>query len=270
MAKLKASIDFGLVHIPVEMVNAEDSQDHISFHMFDSKDESRIRLKRVNENTGKEVEWEDIIKGYEVEKDKYVFFTEEELDELEEESNRSLEIDVFIDKSEIPPEMFETPYYIVPTKGAEKGYAILQKVLESTGKYAVVQAVLRNREKLGVIYADDGGLVLGLLRYPEEIKKISEVIPVSATRVKVSDKEVAMAEKLVQQMSGKFKPSAYKDDYADKIHAAVKRKMKSKGGKKVLEKKPKTASKKTIDIMDLLASSIKSSSKKTTVKRKHA
>lgn len=267
MAKLKASIDFGLVHIPVEMVSAEDRSNAISFHMFDSKDKSRIRLKRVNENTGKEVEWEDIVKGYEVEKDEYVFFTNEELNELQEEANRSLAIDLFVDKSEVPEELFETPYYIVPAKGGEKAYAILQKVLESTEKYGLVQAVIRTRQKLGVIYAADGGLVLELLRYPEEIKEITEVIPEAVTDVKVTQKEISMAEKLVEQMSGEFKPEKYKDDYASKVEAAVERKLKGKGPRRI-SSRPSGKIKKTVDIMELLAGSLKSAKKAGTAQQR--
>ena len=269
MAALKGSIDFGLVHIPVEIITAEDRSDHVSFHMFDSKDKSRIRLKRVNENTGKEVDWDEIIKGYEVDKDKYVFFTEEELDALEEESNRSLAIDVFVDKSEIPPQLFETPYYIVPGKGGEKGYAILTEVLQSTEKYAVVQVTIRTREKIGAIYAQDGGLILGILRYPQELKDMSEVLPVAVNRVKTSKKEVEMAEKLMEQMSGRFNPASYKDEYVKKIQSAVKSKLKNKRAKLVASKAKRKDSK-TVDIMDLLSSSLKKSSKKTTPQKKRA
>jgi DNA end-binding protein Ku len=269
MAKLHASIDFGLVHIPVEIVSAEERSEHVSFHMFDSKDKSRIRLKRVNENTGKEVEWEDIIKGYEIEKDKYVFFTKEELEELEEESNRSLAIDVFVDKDEIDPTLFENPYYLLPVKGSEKSYAILEKVLSESNKYAVIQAVLRGREQLGIIYAGRGGLVLEMLRYPDEVKDVSDVVPANAMKVKIAEKEISMANQLLKQMSGKFKPSAYSDHYADKLQNAIKNKSRSKVSVRSLSKTSKE-NKKTMDLMDLLAKSIKSGSKKESSKKRKA
>lgn len=261
MANLKASIDFGLVHIPVEIATAEDREEHVSFHMLDSRDESRIRLKRVNEDTGKEVEWDDIVKGYEVQKGKYVTFTDEELKALEAESNKSLAIDAFIEKEEIAPQMFETPYFIIPGKGGEKGYSVLLQVLEKSEKYAVVQAVLRSREQLGVLYASDGAMMFGVLRYPAELKKASEVLPASVSKVKVTPREVSMAEKLLEQMTAKFTPSRYKDDYLSKLQAAIKR----KSGKKRLapsQSKEKSTPPRTIDIMQLLEKSLKNSSVK--------
>ena len=255
MANLKASIDFGLVHIPVEIITAEDRQENISFHMLDSRDDSRIRLKRVNENTGKEVEWDDIVKGYEIQKGKYVTFTEAELKALETESNKSLSIDAFIEKEEITPEMFEMPYFVIPAKGGEKGYAILLQVLEKTEKYAVVQAVLRTREQLGVLYASSGAMMLGVLRYPSELKKAADVVPASARRAKVTAKEISMAEQLLGQMSMKFKPSAYKDNYQSKLKAAIKRKS-SKGKLTAAPSKEKAPSTRVIDIMDLLERSL--------------
>ncbi len=256
MANLKASIDFGLVHIPVELIVAEDRSERVSFHLLDSRDESRIRFKRVNENTGEEVEWEDIVKGYEIEDEKYIVFTDEELNALESESNKSLLIDAFIEKDEIPPEMFEMPYYVVPTKGGERAYAILQQVLEKTGKFAVVQAVLRTKEQLGTLYGRDGAILYAVLRYPDELKPASGVVPSSLSKLKVSPKEVAVAEKLLEQMTSKFNPSQYKDDYISKLRTAIRQKS-GKGKRKLAPTKEKKTSTKTIDIMELLQKSLK-------------
>jgi DNA end-binding protein Ku len=269
MANLKASIDFGLVHIPVQIINAEDKQDHVSFHMLDAKDNSRIRFKRVNENTGKEVEWEDIVKGYEVDENKYVVFSDEELDALEVESNKSLAIDAFVNKEEIPPSLFESPYYLLPEKGGEKGYALLERVLDKSKKYAIVQAVLRNKQRLGVIYANGGSLMLDIIRYPSELKKASEVVLANVKQVKISEREVSMAERLLKEMSAKFKPADYKDEYLSKLQEAIEYKMKSK---KTYTPKQKAgnSSKKSIDIVDLLAKSLKGSSQKQTKTRKAA
>lgn len=270
MANLKASIDFGLVHIPVEIVTAENRGDHISFHMLDSRDNSRIRQKRVNENTGKEVEWDDIIKGFEVSKGKYVTFTEEELNALESESNKSLSIDAFIEKDEITPEMYETPYYVVPAKGGEKGWVILRKVLQKADKYAVVQSVLRSRQQLGVLYARDDTMMYGILRYPEELKKPSEVVPSGVSKINVSAKEVQMAEKLLEQMSATFKPTDYKDDYIRKVNAAIKQKTSRGKAKQAPEVKEKSTTSRTIDIMELLEKSLKRSTRKSASKGRRA
>lgn len=256
MSNLKASIDFGLVHIPVEIINAEDKQDQVSFNLLDSRDNSRIRFKRVNENTGKEVEWEDIVKGFDVGGEKYVIFTDEELKTLEAESNKSLAIDVFVDKEEISPGLLENPYFLMPEKGGEKGYAILQKVLEKSGKYGVLQAVLRNKEQLGIIYAHEGLLMLDIIRYPHELKKSSEVSKPAIQHTKITDKELAMAERLLKAMSAKFNPNKYKDDYYSKVQTAIKNKLRSRKSYKPA-KKEKRASRGSIDVIELLENSLK-------------
>jgi DNA end-binding protein Ku len=159
MAALKASINFGLVNIPVELLTAEDHHREHSFHMLDSKDNSRIRYKRVNENTGREVDWDDIVKGIEVKDGKYIVFTEEDLKDLQSEANRNLEIDRFIDKDSVSPLLFETPYYLAPAKGGEKAYSLLERALDRSQKYGVVQAVLRGKQRIGLILSQDGVLV---------------------------------------------------------------------------------------------------------------
>jgi DNA end-binding protein Ku len=255
MAKLKASINFGLVHIPVEMVLAEDRRREASFHMLDSKDHGRIRYKRVNEKTGREVEWEDIVKGMEVEKDKYVIFTDEDFKALEAESNRNLQIDVFVDKDEISPLYFETPYYLIPGKGGERAYAILQKALAESKKYGVVQAVLRNKQQLGVIFSQDDALIFELIRYADELKDAGEILSASAAQTKVSEKEIAMAERLIGDMTAKFQPDAYKDTYAEKLQDAIQKKLR---GKKIITSKEREQAppQKSVDIMELLQKSL--------------
>ncbi len=258
MAKRNASIDFGLVHIPVEIVTAEDRQEKVTFHMLDSKDNSRIRLKRVNENTGREVEWEDIVKGYEVSEGTYAVFTSDELDELEAEANQSLIIDTFVGKDEISPEYFESPYYVVPAKGGEKGYALLEKVLDDSSTYAVIQAVLYNKERVGVLYSKRGGLMMSVLRYADEIKDAKEILPPSS-KLKVTPKEVAMAQRLLKEMSGKFKPEKYEDNYQSKLRTAIKKKTKSgvKTAKTTSKSKTqKNARRGVVNIADLLERSL--------------
>lgn len=256
MANLKASINFGLVHIPVEIITAEDRSESVSFHLLDSKDNSRIRFKRVNENSGREVEWDDIVKGFEVSDGEYVVFTDEELKELAADTNRSLEIDAFVDKTQVPTTLFETPYYLAPLRGGEKGYAILAKALEKSEKLAVIQAVLRNKEQLAVIYSQDGGLILEILRYPNELKDAAA--PESQPRI--TEREIAMADKLIKSMTKAFKPDKYRDDYIAKVKAAVAQKRKGKRTKRPMTAK-KNVSKKIVDIAELLEASLASNKK---------
>lgn len=270
MANLKASISFGLVNIPVEIVTAEDPKEEVSFHLIDSRDNSRVRYKRVNENTGKEVEWEDIVKGVEVSKDEYVTFSADELQELITERNKGIQIESVIRKEEISPALYETPYYLVPGKGGEKAYALLQRALAKSDRYAVVQAVLRNnKEHLGVLMPEHNALVLGLLRYPEELKKIDDIVPASLDKVKVTEKELAMADRLLKDLAGKFKPAQYKDSFAENVDEAVKQKM--KGTKKRSPRRAeKAASGKGVDIMDLLSKSLKERERAPRAKKRRA
>lgn len=269
MAHLKASINFGLVNIPVDIINAEDAQDAVHFHMLDSKDNSRIRFKRINENTGKEVEWEDIHKGYEVSKGKFITFTDDELEKLESDANQGLEIETFVMREEIPLVLFEAPYFLSPRDGAEKSYALLHRALVKTEKCAVVQAVLRSKEHLAVIFAEAEALIMCRLRYANEVKKTSEVLPSSINKVKLSEKEVAVAQRLVSEMEGTFEPQKYKDHYALKVKEAIRRKTKSGKVKSSKQQPEKKSSSKVTDIMELLNRSISQKSSKQ-VKRKKA
>ncbi len=152
--------------------------------------------------------------------------------------------------------MFEVPYFLVPAKGGEKGYVVLAKALQKSGKFAVVQAVLRTKEQLGVIYAKGEGLLLDFMRYPAELKESTDIIDTSVKKVKVTEREIEMAERLLQEMSEKFDPKKYKDNYISKVQAAIDKKIGSKKTSKVPLKK-KTEVTRTIDIVDLLAQSLK-------------
>lgn len=255
MANLKASISFGLVSIPVEITSAESPHQDTSFHLLDSKDNARVRYKRVNENTGREVEWEDIVKGIEVEEGKYVIFTEEDLKDLQAESNKNLEIDMFVDQDVISPVLFESPYVLIPSKGGEKAYALLRAALQKAKKYAIVQAVLRNREQLGVIFAEGHALYFDIIRYADELKDVTHLIPAESGKQKATEREVAMALRLIQDMSGTFKPQSYRDSYAEKLQAAIDGKQRKKRSTPA-KAAPKTKQK-SVDIAELLKQSLK-------------
>ena len=267
MAALKASINFGLVSIPVELLTAEDKHREHSFHMLDSKDNGRIRYKRVNENTGREVDWDDIVKGIEVKEGKYIIFTEEDLKDLQSEANRNLEIDRFIEKSSVSPLIFETPYYLAPTKGGEKAYTLLERALNKSEKYGIVQAVLRGKQQLGLIFSQDGVLVFETIRYADELKEPQQVV--SFSKVKVSDKEISMAERLISEMTDTFDLTRYKDTYEEKLQEAINRKLKNKAIKTGSPSKEKVP-RKSIDIMALLKNSIEAKGKKSTNRKKAA
>ncbi|MCP0199950.1 hypothetical protein KU546_23550, partial [Salmonella enterica subsp. enterica serovar Mbandaka] len=161
----KGGLNFGLVHIPVALYAAHKASEEISFHLIDSRDHNRVRYMRVNEETGKEVDWDDVVRGYEYEPGKYVVFTPEELRGGANPEARNAEIDLFVNRDDVAPHYFEQPYYLVPQKGGEKGYVILRDVLTRTGKAAVARVVMRFKEHLALVYPENGALMLATLRF---------------------------------------------------------------------------------------------------------
>jgi DNA end-binding protein Ku len=170
----KGSIAFGLVHIPVNLYPATESQSTVSSNLLHKKDHSRIRYQRVSEATGKEVPAEEIVRGFEVERDNFVVITDDELKEAAPEKSDAIEIQEFVYESQIPTLYFEKPYYLEPDKGAGKAYALLREALTKSGKVGVAQFVLRNRESLCVLKAQGNALTLNTLRFASEIRSADE------------------------------------------------------------------------------------------------
>src|ERR1700744_6430343 len=165
----KGSIAFGLVHIPVNLYPATESQS-ISSNLLHKKDHSRIRYQRISEATGKEVSAEEIVRGFEVERDNFVVISDNELKEASPEKSVAIEIQEFVKEAQIPTLYFEKPYYLEPDKGAGKAYALLREALAKSGKVGVAQFVLRNRESLCVLKAQGNALTLNTLRFASEIR----------------------------------------------------------------------------------------------------
>lgn len=250
-------------------MTAEESRE-ISFRLLDPKDQSPIRLKRINQNTGKEVEWNDIVKGFEYEEDKFVTFTEEELKEIAAETNNQIEIDDFVLIEDINPIYFDQPYYLVPEKGGQKGYALLRDVLERTKKVAIARMVMRTKEYVAAIIPVEGALLLDTLRYQSELKT-PEAIPVPDKDVQVSEKEIKFAEQLLKEMSSGWKPEKYKDRYQEKLSEMVEAKVSGEATHTRKGRKGKEApSKNVVDIVELLQKSIKERGKKPAGTRKSA
>src|SRR5215469_4572087 len=170
----KGAISFGLVNIPIRLYSATE-RESVSFNMLHKTDLSRIHFKRVSDSTGKEVPYDEIVKGYEVEDGQYVVLTDEELKEAAPEKSSTIDIQEFVDENEISSLYFEKPYYLEPDKGAAKAYALLREALEKSGKVGVAQFVLRNRESLCVLKPLDGGLVLNAMRFQSELRPMSEL-----------------------------------------------------------------------------------------------
>lgn len=248
------SIGFGLVNIPIKMYSAVE-ESTLDLDMLDKKDHSNIRFKRVNENTGKEVAWANIVRGY-LYNDRYVILDETDFEKAMPERTKHVEITQFIDEKEIDSTYFEVPYYLEPAKGGERAYILLRDALEKTGKAGIGMFVMHKKEHVAIIKALDDVLVLNRIRFPQEIRSSKELkIPSSKTK----PNELKMAVNLIDQLTEPFDPKRYKDDYTDKLMKVIEAKAK---GKKTPFKPMKVVHSKTTDLMDQLKASLTSSKRK--------
>jgi DNA end-binding protein Ku len=256
----KGSISFGLVNVPVELYPAAQSHS-LSFSMLDKRDFSPVGYKRYNKTTGAEVPWNDIVKGYEYEKDQYVVMSEEDFRRANVQQAKSVEIATFVDARSIPPQYFEAPYYLVPGERAQKVYALLRETMRSTNKVGVGQVVIRTTHHLAAVMPIDGALMMITLRYANELRKQKEFDfpPTSLKEVGVTPKELELAQKLVADMSGDFNPEEFEDTYNEDLMKRIEEKI-QKGETHVLTKPEQEAgegrSAQVIDLMELLKRSI--------------
>src|SRR5687767_5314408 len=254
------AISFGLLHIPVQLMTAE-SPTEISRRMLDRRDEAPIQFKRVNAETGKEVEWKDVVKAYEVEKGEFVPLEPEDIKQAAPEAAQTVEIERFVDREEINAMYFDKPYYLTQGKKAEKGYVLLREVLKRTNRVGLARVVLRTKEYLCAVMPVGDALVLDLLRWPEEIIDASDLnVPAGKPdEYRITARELEMAEQLIGAMEGEFEPEAFKDTFHDKLTAVIESKMK-KGGKRtapVSTAKPSATN--VVDFMSLLKQSLEKS-----------
>ncbi|MES2965821.1 MAG: Ku protein [Bdellovibrionota bacterium] len=222
------AISFGLINIPVQLMTAKQ-EEKISFRMLDKRDNAPIGYKQINKSTGKEVERKDIIKAYEYSRDQFVVVTEDDFKKANPKATQTIDIEDFVDLEDVDPLLFETPYYLVPGKNGEKGYVLLRKTLERTKKAAVCQFVLRKKQHLAVVLARGDYLVLEVLRFAHEIKEVKEarfLDDYDLEKVRISERELKMAEQLVDGMTGEWKPSQYKDTYYDDLMSLIEKKVK--------------------------------------------
>lgn len=255
----KGAISFGLIHIPVDLFSAENSN-QLDLDMLDKRDFSPIGYKRVNKVSGKEVEWKDIVKGYEFEDNQYVVLSEEDVKRANPEATQTINIMAFIEAAEISPVYFEQPYYLTPSKGGDKVYALLRETLKKSNKVAIAQLVIRVKQHLAALIPIGDMIVLNILRYADEIRPMQDYkLPdAKASKNAVSTKEVQMAMALVEGMTEKWNPENFKDTYRDDLMKLIQKRIKSKQTKVLDESKvesPAPASN-IVDIMALLKQSI--------------
>jgi DNA end-binding protein Ku len=256
------AIGFGLVNIPIKLYSAVQGSE-LDLDMLDKKDNSNIRFHRVNEKTGKEVAWENIVRGYNMD-GRYIVLTEEDFQKVRPEKNKLIEINEFVDEKEINSMYYELPYYLAPEKAGMKPYNLLREALEKSGKVGLGSFVLRNRESLVLIKPLNDLLILNKIRYYEEIREASD-IDVKSAAIKPSELKMAIA--LINQLTHKFDIKNYKDTYSSELLKLIKNKAK---GKKIPVPQMRVVHSRGKDLMDQLKASLDSTAgKKSTGTRKH-
>lgn len=261
-------ISFGLVNIPVTLYSGEKKFD-IQFKLLDSRDKSRIRYVRVNEQTGEEVRWEDIAKGYEYDEDNYVLVKEKDLKEIAGEHSKTIEIENFVNSNSLDCMVFDKPYYLVPDKKGEKGYVILRDTLAKNKKVGITKVIIHTREYLAALMPYENALILNLLHYPDEIRKPSEFDLPSDTlkSYKITSKELEIAKQLVDSMTTKWNPAAYHDEYRKALQKWIEDKIQHTTHKKSKSKKETPVkSSNVINFVDLLKKSLNEKKNKKTTK----
>ncbi|MBV8254447.1 MAG: Ku protein [Chitinophaga sp.] len=249
------AIGFGLVNIPVKLYSATQDS-HLSLDMLDGKNLGHIRYKRVNEDTGKEVPWEQIVKGYRY-NDSYIVLEDEDFEAAAPKKSKIIEITSFVEENDIDDIYFESPYFLEPAKGGEKAYELLRQTLEKSGKAGLSSFVLRSSEHLAVIRPRENYLLLQQLRFEEEVRSSSDLnLP---KNIKLQKKELDMAAALVKEYTEKFDISAYKDEYNAELMKIIKAKA---SGKKPVVKKLRVVHTKGTDLFDQLKASLGKTGKK--------
>ena len=250
----KGAISFGLVNIPIELYSAV-KQNELDFTLLDRRNHSPVGYQRVNKKTGKEVPWEQIIKGYEYEDGKYVFMSDEDFRLANVEATQTIDIINFVKAEEVSLLYFETPYYLAPGKRGEKGYALLRETLKKAKKIAVANVVIRTKQHLAALVPIGDMLVMNTLRYADELRSMDEFeLPESKTkRTNVSDKEIEMALRLVDDMSEKWKPEQYHDTYREDILARIDEKIDAGESEVIAEPRKDDEPRQGAEIVDLMA-----------------
>lgn len=249
----KGSISFGLVNIPIALYPATRKEE-LKFRMLRKSDLSPINYKRVAEKDGKEVAWEEIVKGYEYEKGKYVILKDEDFQRVDLEATQTVDIQDFVDLDEIDPMFFYKPYYLEPQKGGDKAYVLLRDSLKNSNKVGIAKVVIKTRQYLAGVKPEDGVLVLELMHFADELADAEKLhVP---KKMEAGKREMDMAKALIGSMSAKWDPEKYHDDYREAVMKVIEEKVEHGG--EDLEEKPKKAPKptKVIDLVEVLQQSL--------------
>lgn len=254
------SLSFGLVNVPVSMYSATEDRG-VHFNQFQAGTSDRIRYKRVNERTGEEVPYADIVRGVEVEDGEYVILDPDEIETVEQGPTRSIEVTDFVDLADIDPIYFQKAYYLAPTgKSAPRPYALLHSVMQSEQKVAIATFVMRGKQHLCAVRPTEDVLMLETLFFSDEIRNpVSEIDSLPVDTSAVTDKELAAAKMLVESMTAEWAPEQYKDTYGDQLHELIERKRKDQT---IIRETPAMEPTKVVDLMEALRASVDNAAKK--------
>ncbi|MBB3219358.1 non-homologous end joining protein Ku [Pseudoduganella umbonata] len=250
----KGAISFGLVHIPVDLYSAV-KQNELDLTMLDKRDFSPIGFKRYNKGNGKEVAWDNIIKGYEYTSGEYVVLSDEDLKRANVKATQTIDIISFVNAEDVPLTYYETPYYLAPGRGGAKVYALLRETLRRAGRIGIATVVIRTKQHLCALVASEDGIIMNTLRYADEIRD-TEGLDLPEKGLKgagISDKELKMALSLVEGMSEEWDPSLYHDTYKEDVLALVEKKVKAGQTKSITMPSKETEAKPASNVIDLVA-----------------
>ena len=246
------TISFGLVSVPVRMFSATESKE-LRFHFLDKRDLAPVGYDKVRKDTGEHVDNDEIVRGFEVEKGRYVPLEEEDLDRLDIELTKTIDICDFVDLGEIDPIYFRKAYYLLPEEGAEKAYRLLVRALEETGKVGIAKVVIRSKQHLAALRPWEGVLVLETMYYADEVRQPER----ADGKVRVSKPEVEMAKSLVENLSAPFDPGKYDDTYRKELLGLLRAKAKGKA----LPEPEREEEGEVVDLMDALRASVERTTK---------
>ena len=244
----KGAISFGLIYVPVELHTAS-KENTLPLHMLDSRDFAPVGYRRVNKNTGKEVDWPHIVKGYEYKKGEYVALADADFKHANVKASETIQIDTFCDGAQIPAMYYDKPYYLAPAKGGEKVYSLLRQALQATDKVAVATFVMHQRQHLCAISPQGSSLMLLTLRFADEVLPAAE----HEAAAKISTAELAMAKQLVQSMQGNFDAAKFKDTYRADLRRRVQEKIRNKETHSLEVEEPRSGERPKAQVIDLMA-----------------
>lgn len=260
----KGAISFGLVYIPVTLHSAT-AEHRMKFNLLDKRTMNPVGNQQVNKATGEAMQKEEVVKGFEYEKDQYVVVSPDEIKAALPKSTQTIEIESFIDAGQIPSTYYNKPYYVAPAAKGSKPYLLLLETLRKTGKVGIAKVVISTRQHLAALFPAEDGLVLELLRWHDEVRDTAGLSMPKADDAKVSAKELKMAEQLVNELADKWKPESFHDEFREKLEQVVEAKVKAGKGEQIvkpIEGEEMESSADIIDLTELLRRSLRKGSAK--------